>query len=134
MTLEKKDREEIIKHRIGRAYETINEVEFLLKNNKFSLAVSRIYYGSFYILSALALQHSFETSRHGKLIGWFNKEFIKTGEVDKKHGQFIHKVFDKRSMSDYADFVEFLEDEVDALFIEMKKFINIIHNLINKDS
>ena len=109
-------------------------MDFLLNNNKLSLAVSRIYYGCYYILTALALLHSFQTSKHGKLIGWFNKEFIKSGKIDKKYGKFIHKAFDERSMSDYADFVEYSTGEVEALFIEMKTFINKIRNLINKSN
>ena len=45
---------------------TEDEVNFLIENNKLHLAVNRIYYGSFYILSALALKYRFQTSKHGQ--------------------------------------------------------------------
>lgn len=89
MTLKDADKEKIINHRINRANETIDEVQLLINNNKLSLAVSRIYYGCFYILSALAFKYSFDTSNHGKLIGWFNKKFIKSGKIDKKYQSFF---------------------------------------------
>jgi len=42
------------------------------------LAVNRIYYGLFYIITALSLKYEFSTSKHQQLIGWFNKTFIKS--------------------------------------------------------
>ena len=55
MSLKEEDKKTIIQYRINRALETIDEVDFLLNNKKLSLAVSRIYYGCYYILTALAL-------------------------------------------------------------------------------
>ena len=91
MTLEEKDREELIKYRIVRAKDSINDVQFLIENNKLTLAVNRIYYGIFYILSALALKHKFITSKHSQLLGWFNKTFVKEGIIDKKYGRLNFK-------------------------------------------
>ena len=42
MNLHKKNSESLIKYRIDQAIESINEVEFLIRNKKFRLAVSRI--------------------------------------------------------------------------------------------
>ena len=91
MTLEEKDREELIKYRIERAKDSINDVQFLIENNKLTLAVNRIYYGIFYILSALSLKHKFITSKHSQLLGWFNKTFVKEGIIDKKYGRLNFK-------------------------------------------
>ena len=71
------DREALIKYRIEQANEAIREVEILMKNDLLKVAVNRIYYGMFYMLTALALKHKFKTSKHQQLIGWFNKNFIK---------------------------------------------------------
>ena len=57
MTLNEKDREELIEYRIERAKNSIDDVQFLIKYNKLILAVNRIYYGIFYILSALSLKY-----------------------------------------------------------------------------
>jgi hypothetical protein len=97
----------LIEHRIARATNTIEEVSFLIKNKKFLLAVNRIYYGMFYILSALSLKYDFSTSKHQQLIGWFNKEFISTGEIDRKYGRILHNAYNNRSTGDYDDFAEF---------------------------
>jgi len=116
----------LIEHRIARATDTIEEVSFLIKNKKFLLAVNRIYYGMFYILSALSLKYDFSTSKHQQLIGWFNKEFISTGEIDRKYGRILHNAYNNRPTGDYDDFAEFDKEDVKKSFDEMKDFIRTI--------
>ena len=116
----------LIEHRISRAIAAIDEVDFLISNKKLLLAVNRIYYGMFYILSALSLKYDFSTSKHQQLIGWFNKEFVATGKVEPKYGKIIHNAFSNRSTGDYDDFAEFEEDEVKTSFNELKDFIKTI--------
>ncbi len=130
MTLNDADREELIKHRLWKAYKEINHVEFLIENNMLHVAVNRIYYGIFYALSGLALKYNFATSKHGQLIGWFNKNFVKNKKVDKKVGQSIHNAFNSRSMGDYDDWIQFSQEEVCVLFREMKYCIREIEKLM----
>jgi hypothetical protein len=120
----------LIEHRIARATNTIEEVSFLIKNKKSLLAVNRIYYGMFYILSALSLKYDFSTSKHQQLIGWFNKEFISTGEIDRKYGRILHNAYNNRSAGDYDDFAEFDDEDVKKSFDEMKDFIRTIRALL----
>ena len=93
-------------------------------------AVTRIYYGMFYILLALALKNNFKTSKHQQLIGWFNKEFVKSGKVDTRFGGIIYKAFEDRTDSDYGIFIEFEKAEVQNKLEEMKEFISKIEELI----
>ena len=120
----------LIEHRVSKAMAAIDEVDFLINNNKLLLAVNRIYYGMFYILSALSLKYDFSTSKHQQLIGWFNKEFVATGKVEPKYGKIIHNAFSNRSTGDYDDFAEFEEDEVKISFSELKDFIKTIRALL----
>ena len=76
MTISEKDRDTLIRYRIEQAHEAIEEAELSISHNKLKMAVNRIYYGMFYILSALALKYRFKTSKHQGLIGWFNKNFL----------------------------------------------------------
>lgn len=120
----------LIEHRIARGTDTIEEVSFLIKNKKFLLAVNRIYYGMFYIISALSLRYDFSTSKHQQLIGWFNKKFISTGKIDRKYGRILHNAYNNRSTGDYDDFAEFDEEDVKKSFDEMKDFIRTIRALL----
>jgi uncharacterized protein (UPF0332 family) len=97
MTLEEQTRADLIKYRLEQARETIEVVDLLLKNDKLSTAVNRIYYGMYYSILALALQNNFETSKHQQLIGWFNKEFIRNGLIEKEYGRMLRDAFENRT-------------------------------------
>lgn len=130
MTLSDADRESLKQYRIELAHEAIEEVALLIDNEKLRLAVNRIYYGMFYILTALALNHKFKTSKHQGLIAWFNKTFIKDKKIERKYGEIIRKAFKSRSDGDYGDFVTFEKLEVETMFEEMKDFIAAIEKYI----
>jgi len=122
--------EELINYRKQQSFDTIKEVQFQIENGYLTFAVNRIYYGMFYLLLALSLKHGFKTSKHQQLIGWFNKEFIKTGIIDNKYGRIIHQAFEDRCDGDYGIFVEFSKDEVSHKFKDMKDFVQSIQELV----
>lgn len=124
------DRDSLIKYRIQQAKEIIELAEFLINSNKLIVAVNRIYYGMYYALTALALKHKFETSKHAQLIGWFNKKFVAKGLVDKKYGGILRNAFQNRTKGDYDAFVEFPQQEVDVMLKEMKQFIIEIESIL----
>lgn len=123
---------DLIKYRIDQSLSTIREVDILIERNLLTLAINRIYYGMFYILLALALKEGYKTSKHKQLIGWFNKEFIKGGKLDKELGKIIHKAYESRTDGDYGIFIQFEKDEVEKKFVEMKKFISELQKFVQQ--
>lgn len=130
MNLEKQSKNELIKYRLEQARDTIEVVDLLIENDKLSSAVNRIYYGMFYSLLALGLQFNFESSKHQQLIGWFNKEFIRAGLIEKVYGRILRDAFENRTSGDYDSFVVFDRTEVLMLFSDMKSFIDQIEIFI----
>lgn len=106
------NRVELIKYRKERAFTTFAEAKTALENGHLFNAENRIYYSGFYIVTALALIDDFSTSKHKQLLGWFNKNYIKTGEIPIKYGKIYHNAFAQRQESDYDDFVELDKEEV----------------------
>ena len=127
------DLQELINYRVRQAYETQKEVEFQIKNNFLVIAVNRIYYGMFYMLLALALKKGFKTSKHNQLLGWFNKEFVKTGKIDRKIGKIIHKAFEDRSDRDYGIFIRFEKEEVLEKLNDMQIVLSELNKIIAED-
>ena len=130
MTIEEQTKADLIKYRLEQARETIEVVDLLLKNDKFSTAVNRIYYGMFCSILALAFQNNYETSKHQQLIGWFNKEFIRTGLIEKDYGRMLRDAYENRTYGDYDTFVVFDKDSVLIFYSEMKDFIEKIEAYI----
>ena len=117
------DKSELIQYRIQQAKETLAEIEILLQNRLHRIAVNRIYYGMFYMLLALALKHDFKTSKHQQLIGWFNRDFIKTGKIDVSFGKIINDAYENRSDSDYGVFISFSEEDIVTMREDLSLFI-----------
>jgi uncharacterized protein (UPF0332 family) len=128
--IDEKDRKAIVEYRLQQAFETIELAKFLLSNQKLVTAVNRIYYGMYYSLTALALAYGFETSKHGQLIGWFNKEFIATKKVDAKFGRILRNAFQNRTKGDYDAFIIFTQQEVEIMLIEMIEFIEELKRML----
>ncbi len=130
MTLSEENRRQLVKHYVEKAKTTVENVSFLIKNKKFFMAANRIYYGIYYMLSALAVKHQFSTSKHTQLIGWFNQNFIKNAKIQKKYTKYIQEAFEKRMKGDYEVFAKFSEDDIEDSFEKMKETICAIEKLL----
>ena len=128
--IDENDRQSLVDYRLRQATDTIELAHFLAISEKYVIAVNRIYYGMYYALTALALKNGFETSKHGQLIGWFNKEYIATKRLDPQFGKILRNAFHNRTKGDYDAFIDFSKNEVDLMLIEMTDFIHEIKKLL----
>jgi uncharacterized protein (UPF0332 family) len=117
---------DLVQLRLKQAHEAIDDVEFLIQNERLTLAINRIYYGMFYSLLALAILFDFKTSKHAQLIGWFNKEFIKNQKIELRFSKIIQSAFHAQSDGDYGVLTEFSKEETLIRLDEMKDFIDKI--------
>ena len=102
----------------------------MLKNDKLRGSINRIYYAMFYMLLALALKYEFDTSKHGQLIGWFNKTFIKDKIIDHRFGKILREAFDFRQQGDYGTYTVIAKKDVENKFELMNEFIVHIERFI----
>ena len=126
------DRNSLVNYRIDQAKDTIELSKFLIDSDRLIVAVNRIYYGLYYAVTALAIKNQFETSKHSQLIGWFNKEFITSGLIDKRFGKILRNAYQNRTKGDYDAFVTFEKEEVSLMHKEMIDFITAIEKLISE--
>lgn len=124
------DKDSLIDYRIQRARETVQEAEMALMHDRFNLAINRIYYAMFYMVQALALTHDFSTSKHAQLLGWFNKTFVRTGQIHPSIGKLYHLGFEKRQEGDYQDFPAFSKDEIETDLDSVNRFLDAVEELI----
>ena len=128
--IDENDRQSLIDYRLRQATDTIDLANFLAISEKYVIAVNRIYYGMYYALTALALKNGFETSKHGQLIGWFNREYIASKKLDPRFGKILRNAFQNRTKGDYDAFIDFSRNEVELMLVEMTDFINEIKKLL----
>ncbi|MEW6196513.1 MAG: HEPN domain-containing protein [Bacteroidota bacterium] len=124
------DKNVLVNYRLEQSEETLTEISFLIDNGHLSLAVNRIYYSIFYAISAVAIKDNFSTSKHKKLLGWFNKNYINTGILKKEFGSLIYAAFENREKSDYDFLFEITKEEILKYFRLAENFVEEIKKLL----
>ncbi len=122
--------EDVLQYRLQQADEAVIAAKLLAENGHTAAALNRIYYGMFYVITALAVIHSFKTSKHQRLLGWFTKEFGSTGKVSKDMIKIARNAFEVRMESDYDALVNYTIDDVLRMIPEMEQFIKEIKRLL----
>jgi uncharacterized protein (UPF0332 family) len=128
MTNEQND---YINYRLKRATDTLNDAKLLAENERWNSSMNRLYYASFYAVSALLYFYSIEAKTHKGVRIKFMSEFIKTGLFHKDFGKLFSDLFDWRQEGDYSDFVSFDKDLTIPLIIKSEEFIALIREFLN---
>jgi uncharacterized protein (UPF0332 family)/predicted nucleotidyltransferase len=81
---------DLIRYRLNRAKETLEEPQIMFDNGCLYGAANRIYYACFYAVVGLLLTKNLSSSKHSGTIGLFNKHFVKTEEISVYLGSFTH--------------------------------------------
>ena len=122
---------ELIRYRLSRAKETLEEANELVNSGHLYGAANRIYYACFYAVISLLLTENLSSTKHSGVIGLFNKNFVKTGEIPKEMGKFYARMFDNRLESDYGELVEIEPDEIKQDLATAAEFISLISAVIS---
>lgn len=127
-----KGQEDLIRHRIQRASETLEEGRLMVENGHLYGASNRIYYACFYATVALLLTKDLPSSKHSGVVALFNRHFVKEGIVPVAMGKFYSRMFDNRLESDYGDIVELNEDDIKANLETAEEFIKQVKLLLEQ--
>jgi len=124
----------LIKNLIEKSERALDDAKLAIDNQRLETAQNRIYYSMFYIVSALGYLNNFSTSKHGQLISWFNKTFIKEKVFDKELAITYKEAYENRMKSDYEFTYKPVKENVQKLFYKAEDFLKTITNYINKNS
>lgn len=122
---------ELVRYRLARATESLDEARLLLANGHVRTAVNRIYYACFYAVSALLSSEGQSSPKHSGVRALFDQLWIATGRLPKDMGRFYRRLFDARQKGDYADFVTFDPTEVRSWLDEATTFVEQISGAID---
>lgn len=103
------DKDTLYLYRLKQAEETFSDAERMVQEDFSPRSVTnRAYYSMFYAVLALFLKTgiNIKTSKHIGVISTFDKDFVKTGKIDKRYSKMLHDTFDARQELDYKDLAE----------------------------
>lgn len=129
MTGTKKD---LIDYRYTRALDTFDDARILAKNKKWNSTVNRLYYSTYYAVTALLLKSDINSSTHNGVKTNFSKHYIKTGKIPSELGKIYSQLFTWRQKGDYDDLFDFDEKIVLPYFEPVEKLIKEIEKILKE--
>jgi len=122
-----------IKKYLEKAKAALEDAEFSLENNRYFIALNRIYYSIFYSVLSLGYLDNFITSKHKQLMGWFNKKYIYEEKIFIEDLMKTYKeAFENRMESDYEISPPKSEEDISASIEKAKLFISTVSDFILK--
>jgi len=116
--------------RMENAQQALQDARRLLDAGSLRGAANRAYYAMFFAASALSVSRGVSFKKHATLIGFFQKEFVRGGLLDRSHGRSLQKAFDDRSEADYEDFVQFTEEQIRTRLAEAEAFTEAVRTCL----
>ena len=126
------NKNDIIQYRIEKSERTFLEAKSLKSSQFWNGAVNRLYYTCYHIVSTLLIKDGINASTHNGVRSQFFKFYVKTEKLDRKFSILYSDLMNKRQESDYDDFQEFEQEDIEPLFEEVQEFIEIIKDKLNK--
>jgi uncharacterized protein (UPF0332 family) len=105
------ERRELIGYRLSQAEEVLGDAEILSGSGSPRSVVNRVYYVMFYAVLALLLLRGTGSARHSGVISLFDREYVKSGVIDRQFSRWLHEAFRWRQIGDYDEVVTITMEE-----------------------
>ena len=119
-------KEDLIKHRLQKADETLYEAKSIAKKQFLRAAMNSIYYACYYAATAILLKEDIKPKTHKGVREMLGLHFVKTGKITFESGRFYSDAFDSRHSSDYEDFFVLNEKTITEFLLRAELFIDEI--------
>lgn len=129
-TLDEQSRAELVKYRISRADEAIQEAQLMANDCHYNAAINRLYYACFYAVQALLVKHGILSSTHAGVKTMLSLHFVSKGVIDVEYGKTFSRLFEIRHSGDYDDFVYCDKEMIDEYTPKAEAFVSKIKELL----
>ena len=125
-------KQDYINYRVSKSKEIFEDARLLANNQRWNSSVNRLYYSTYYLVSALLYKYDIKSETHNGTKTQFNLHFIKTGKVPLEYGKLYSNLFLWRQESDYADFIDFEGETVLPIIDKVFEMNSLLSDLILK--
>lgn len=121
----------LVKYRLDNAQEKLESARLLFEAGKYRDSIGRSYYAIFMAVRAVLAKDKVDFSKHAGVIAYFQREYIKTGEFDKKYSRFLQSAFQIRNSCDYDDFFIASKQDAEEQYNRAVEFYNVIKSYLS---
>ena len=124
------DKQLLISLQIAKAHKFLDDANEMVNQKRWDLAANRFYYACFHMVQAAFISRGISTKTHEGSLTELGKNFILTGELDKKYGRFYSRMIQLRIKADYNSIAEVTEAEVLEMAPLSANFITSVEALL----
>jgi len=117
---------DLAKYRIDSAKQKLHSAKVLLDAGEFKDSISRSYYAIFTSVRAILAIDEVDFSKHSGVIGYFQKEYIKSGFIEVKYSKFLSGAFQIRNLCDYEDFYVAYKEDAEEQYAKASEFVGMV--------
>ena len=132
MSLTDEERSTLMQYEMGKARNTLCEVETLIENNLWNGAANRLYYAVFHAVSALLIHDGHQVNTHQGSHALFGLHYIKSEKLPAEFGRLYSQLQTMREESDYNCIYDVTPEELKGKVEPAKRLIDTIGTMISK--
>ncbi len=117
---------------LRKSQESLSAARLLLSQKHFDFAVSRAYYGMFYVVEALLLGDGLTFSKHSAVLSAFGKQFVKTGKAPEEFHQYLVEGHENRNISDYDTGPGLSKEQAEKQISHAEMFLQLAEKLLGR--
>lgn len=117
---------EYAKYRLEFAAERVATTKAMIDIGAYRDSINRSYYAIFTAARALLADREIDFKKHSAVIGYFRREYVKTGIFDVKFSDYIGAAFKFRNDCDYEDFVIVSREEAETQYQHAVEFVEAV--------
>lgn len=129
MSLNIEERTAVVTYRLEKAERTMEQAKYNLPMKFWELIANRMYYATYYAVSALLIANGLSAKSHETILRLFGLHFIKAGVLPLEQGKLYNKLFSLRLKGDYNDRFDLTEEEVMPLVEPAEKLIKDVSEM-----
>lgn len=117
---------ELARYWLGKSHEAEESATLLFEHRQWSACVSRLYYASFYAMSALLALRQLSYGKHSAVRASLHRDFVKTGALPVEAGMVYNRLFEWRQKADYEAFLEMNEQMAEDLLTQARDLLEVL--------
>lgn len=121
---------DLTKYRIDLARERCETSKIMIDIGRYKDSINRSYYSIFSSIRALLSEEEVDFKKHSAVIGYFRKNYIKTGIFETKFSDYIEDAFNFRHDCDYADFIIVSKEEAENQYLNAVEFYEAVKSYL----
>lgn len=125
-------REDLCRYRLQKAEKCLSSAKLLMQSEDYCGEANRSYYSIFHSIRSLLALEGIDFSKHSGVMGYFQRNYVKTGIFEKEYSKILTEAFQVRSDSDYDDYYVISKEEVDVQIQNAQSFFTGIMKYVDQ--